>query len=99
MTTANPTLDAEVMVSAVISRTQMPAASVAALEPGDVLKTEPEIGNLPLVRLTVGASTIALASIEKVDGRLVATIINHRSDLYGRKDDTWKLTKPNPPTD
>ena len=45
MTPLNATLDAEIMVSAVISRTELPAFAVAALEPGDVLETEPEVGN------------------------------------------------------
>ncbi len=99
MTPANPALDAEVMVSAVISRTQMPALSIAALEAGDFLDTEPEIGNQPIVRLTVGTTTVALASIAKVEGRLIATIMNNRPDLSGRKDDTWKVRTPKRLTD
>ena len=99
MTPATQTLDAEVMVSAVISRTQMPALSITALEPGDFLDTEPQIGNQPIVRLTIGATTVALASIAKVEGRLIATIINNRPDLSGRKDDTWKVRKPKRLTD
>jgi Type III flagellar switch regulator (C-ring) FliN C-term len=99
MTLANPTLDAEVMVSAVISRIEMPALSIAALAPGDFLDTEPEIGNQPIVRLTIGATTVALASIAKVEGRLIATIINNRPDLSGRKGDTWKVRKPKPRMD
>lgn len=99
MTLANPTLDAEVMVSAVISRIEMPALSIAALAPGDFLDTEPEIGNQPIVRLTIGATTVALASIAKVEGQLIATIINDRPDLSGRKGDTWKVRKPKPRMD
>jgi len=92
-------MDAEVMVSAVISRTEMPALSIAALEPGDCLETEPEIGNQPIVRLTIGATTVALASIAKVEGRLIATIINNRPYLSGRKGDTWKVRTPKPRMD
>lgn len=100
MTPLNATLDAEIMVSAVISRTELPAFAVAALEPGDVLETEPEVGNQTVVRLTIGTTTIALASITKVEGRLIATIIDiKRPDLSGPKDDTWKVRKPNQPTD
>jgi flagellar motor switch/type III secretory pathway protein FliN len=99
MTNAYSMLDAEVMVSAVISRTQMPAVSLAALEPGDFLDTEPEIGSPPIVRLTIGATTVALASIAKVEGRLIATIINNRPDVSGRKGDTWKVRKPKRSTD
>jgi hypothetical protein len=99
MTLANPTLDAELMVSAVISRIEMPALSIAALAPGDFLDTEPEIGNQPIVRLTIGATTVVLASIAKVEGRLIATIINNRPDLSGRKGDTWKVRKPKPRMD
>jgi hypothetical protein len=99
MTSAkNPSLDAEVIVSAVISRTEMPALLVASLEPGDSLETEPEIGNQPIVRLTIGSVTVALATIANREGRLIATIINC-PDLSGRKDDTWKVRKPPLPTD
>ncbi len=48
------------MVAAVISRTQLPGASIADLEPGDILQTEPEVGADPIVRLTVGTTTVAL---------------------------------------
>jgi flagellar motor switch/type III secretory pathway protein FliN len=100
MTPPNATLDAEIMVSAVISRTEIPAFVVAALEPGDVLETEPEIGGQTIVRLTIGTTTIAFASIAKVEGRLIATIIDiKRPDLSGPKDDSWKVRKPNRPTD
>jgi hypothetical protein len=99
MTSINPTLDAEVTVAAVISRVAIPALEIAALQPGDRLETEPEIGNQPIVRLTIGATTVALASIAKVEGRLIATIINNRPELFGRKDDTWKVRKPNQPRD
>jgi Type III flagellar switch regulator (C-ring) FliN C-term len=99
MTPDNPTLDAEVTVSAVISRVAIPALEIAALQPGDRLETEPEIGTQPMVRLTIGATTVALASIAKVEGRLIATIINHCPELFGRKDDIWKVRKPNQPRD
>ena len=100
MTAVNPTLDAEVMVSAVLSRAEIPALEIAGLEPGDVLETEPEVGNPTIVRLTIGTTTIALASIAKVEGRLIATIIStQRPDVSGPKDDTWKVRKPNQPTD
>ncbi len=100
MTQLSPTLDAEILVAAVISRTEIPAVTIAALEPGDVLETEPEVGNRTFVRLTIGTTTIALASIAKVDGRLIATIIsNNRPDGSGPKDATWKVRKPNQPMD
>jgi len=99
MTRDNPGLDAAVTVSAVISRIEMPAVALAALEPCDILNTEPEVGQQPILRLTVGASTIALASIAKVEGKLVATIIENRPELSERKGDTWKVRKPKPPTD
>jgi flagellar motor switch/type III secretory pathway protein FliN len=98
MTRQNPTLDAEVMVSAVISRTEMPAVAVAALEPGDLLETEPEVGNQPVVRLTVGTTTIAMATLAKVDGRLIATITQNSVEA-GQKGDLWKLRKTKQPTD
>jgi flagellar motor switch/type III secretory pathway protein FliN len=99
MTPLNATLDAEIMVSAVISRTEIPAFAVAALEPGEVLETEPQVGSQTIVRLTIGTTTIALASIARVEDRLIATIIEiKRPDLSGPKDDSWKVRKPNPPT-
>jgi hypothetical protein len=97
--TVNPTLDAEIVVSAVISRTEIPASAIAALEPGDFLDTEPEIGNQPMVRLTIAATTVVLASIAKVDGRLIATIMTDRPETGAREGDTWKVRKPKPPTD
>ena len=99
MSSSNPILDAEVIVTAVISRAQLPAREIAALEFGDTLETEPEIGDDPIVRLTIGSTTVALASIAKVEGRLIATIIDKRPDLPGRKGDTWKVRKPKTPTD
>ncbi len=100
MTPVNLTLDAEVMVAAVISRTEIPAVDIAGLAPGDVLETEPEVGNPTIVRLTIGTATVALASIAKVEGRLIATIIsNQRPDESGPKDNTWKVRKLNQPTD
>jgi hypothetical protein len=99
MMSDNPTKDAEVLVSAVLSRTEVPAHCVAALEPGDFLDTAPQIGNQPIVRLTIGATTVALASIAKVEGRLIATIISNSPDLSGRKDDIWKVRKPKRLTD
>jgi flagellar motor switch/type III secretory pathway protein FliN len=95
----NPSLEAEVIVAAVIARTRMPARSLAALQPGDFIETEPEIGTQPIVRLTVGTTTVALASIAKVEGRLIATILDNRSELAGRKGDLWMVRKPNLSTD
>jgi flagellar motor switch/type III secretory pathway protein FliN len=98
MTRINPTLDAEVIMSAVISRTAMPAVAIAALQPGDLLETEPEIGNLPIVRLTIGNTTVALATVAKVDGRLIATITENRPES-AEQSDTWKLRKTRTSTD
>jgi flagellar motor switch/type III secretory pathway protein FliN len=99
MTSITSTLDAEVVVAAVISRTQLPGASIAELTPGDILETEPEVGIDPIVRLTVGTTIVAFASIAKVDGRLIATILESRPELSGRKGDKWKVRKPKPPKD
>jgi flagellar motor switch/type III secretory pathway protein FliN len=108
LSSRSPVLDAEVVVTAVLSRTRMPARVLATLRSGDVLETEPELGHQPLVRLTIGTTTLALASIAKVEGRLIATIIDNpdnrdnrenRPELSGRKDDTWKVRTPKPSTD
>jgi flagellar motor switch/type III secretory pathway protein FliN len=89
-------LDPSVTVSAVISRLAMPAAELAALAPGDVLETEPQVGHEPMIRLTIGGATVALATIAKRDGKLIATIINNRPELSGRKGDVWKVKRANP---
>ncbi len=99
MNSRNPTLEAEVTVTAVISRAQLPAREIADLRPGDLLETEPQLGDDPIVRLTIGSTTVALASIAKVDGRLIATIIDKRPELPGRKGDTWKVRKLKPQMD
>jgi len=92
-------LDAEVMVSAVIARAELPGIEVAQLAPGDCLETEPIVGTEPIVRLIVGRTTVALAKVAKVDGRLVATIIENRPEVSGRKGDVWKLRKAKPQKD
>ena len=89
-------LDPSVTVSAAISRLEMPAVELAALEPGDILDSEPQVGHEPIVRLTIGGATIALATIAKRDGKLIATIINNRPELSGRKGDVWKVKRANP---
>jgi len=94
MSSITPPLDAEIVVAAVISRTEMPGISLAGLQPGDCLETEPEVGHAPIVRLTVGSTTVAFASLARVDGRLIATIIESKGpDLSGRKGDQWKVRK------
>jgi hypothetical protein len=99
MMRSKSTLDAGVTVGAVISRSQLPSASLADLKPGDILQTEPEVGAEPIVRLTIGTTTVAFASIAKVEGRLVATILENRPELSGRKGDKWKVRKAKPQTD
>ncbi|HLX36145.1 MAG TPA: FliM/FliN family flagellar motor switch protein [Candidatus Binataceae bacterium] len=89
-------LDPAVTVSAVISRLEMSAVELAALEPGDIVETEPQVGHEPMIRLTIGAATVALATIAKRDGKLIATIINNRPELSGRKGDIWKVKRANP---
>ena len=89
-------LDPSVTVSAVISRLEMPAMELAALEPGDILDCEPQVGHEPMIRLTIGAATVALATIAKLDGKLIATIINDRPELFGRKGDVWKVKRARP---
>ena len=98
MNSLNPALEAEIVVSACISSTAMPARLIAALTPGDVLETEPAVGSQPTVRLKIGATIVAIASIAKVDGRLVATILDYGPALAGTKDDLWKVRKQNQAT-
>jgi len=82
-----------VEVQAVLSRLRMPTEEVAALAPSDRLEIEPEGGAGLLVQLTAAGETIAVASLEVVDGRLIATIINHGPGIAGRRIDQWKHSK------
>ena len=86
-----------VAVDAVISRVRMQAESLAALKPGDCLDLEPQAGSELLVQLMVEGQTIAVASVEVVDGQLVATIINNDLNngpgMTGRRIDQWKHSK------
>jgi flagellar motor switch/type III secretory pathway protein FliN len=84
---------AAIQVDAVLARVRMPADAVAALSPNDRLDLEPEAGSQLLVRLMAEGKTIAVASVEVVDGRLVATIINNGPGVAGRRIDQWKHTK------
>ena len=75
----------------------MPAETLATLSPDDRLEIEPPSGSPLLVHLMAAGHTIAVASLEVVDGQLIATIINN--DLNngpgsgGRRIDQWKLRK------
>jgi flagellar motor switch/type III secretory pathway protein FliN len=84
---------AEVTVDAVVARTRMPAASLAALEPGDFVDLEAQAGSELVVRLVADGSTVAVASIEEVNGQLVATIINNGPGTTGGRIDQWMCRK------
>jgi hypothetical protein len=71
----------------------MQADAVAALSPSDRLDIEPEAGSQFVISLMAEGKTIAVASVEVIDGRLVATIINNGPGLAGRRIDQWKYTK------
>jgi hypothetical protein len=88
------TRTARVVVDAVISRIQIPAESLAALEPGDLIDIEPESPNQIVVQLSVAGTIIGSAVVEEKDGRLIATIINTSSHMQGRGNDQWKVRKP-----
>ena len=85
------------IVDAVLARAKMPLEVVAALSPNDRLEIEPSAGSTLLVELIAAGQTIAVASVEVVDGQLIATIVeNHLSNgpgLAGRRIDQWKLSK------
>jgi flagellar motor switch protein FliM len=86
-----------VTVDAVLARVRMPAESIAALSPGDWLDIEAQGGAGLLVRLIAEGQTIAVASLEIVDGQLIATILNHDANngpgAAGRRIDQWKHRK------
>ncbi len=85
------------VVDAVLAQVRMPVESLVALSPGDRLDIEPQAGSQLLVELVAEGQTIALASVEVVDGRLVATIINsgvnNGPGMAGRRIDQWKHRK------
>jgi len=82
-----------VEVQAVLSRLQMAAEEVALLAPSNRLEIEAEGGAGLLVQLVAAGNTIAVASLEVVDGRLIATIINNGPLIPGGRIDQWKLSK------
>ncbi len=85
------------VVDAVLAQVRMPAGSLVALSPGDRLDIEPQAGSQLLVQLVAEGQPIALASVEVVDGQLVATIINsgvnNGPGMAGRRIDRWKHRK------
>jgi flagellar motor switch/type III secretory pathway protein FliN len=85
-------------VDAVLARVRMQAETLAALSPGDRLDIEAQAGSALLVQLVAEGQTIALASVEVVDGQLIATIINSElnngSGLAGRRINQWKHRTP-----
>jgi hypothetical protein len=83
-----------VEVQAVLSRLRMPTEEVAALAPPDRIEIEAEAGAGLLVRLVAAGNIIAVASLEAVDGRLVATIINNGPATSEGRIDQWKHSKP-----
>ena len=80
-------------VHAVLARVRMTAESLAALSPADRLDIEPQSSSQLLVELAVEGKTIALASVELIDGQLIATIINNGPGQAGRRIDQWKHSK------
>lgn len=84
-------------VDAVLARLRMPVETLAALSPNDRLDIEPQAGSQLLVHLMVEGQTIAVASVDEIDGQLVATIINNGLGsgpvMGGRRIDQWKHTK------
>jgi flagellar motor switch/type III secretory pathway protein FliN len=83
----------EVTVDAVVARTRMPADSLATLEAGDFIELEAQAGSDLVVRLLVNGNTIAIASIDEVDGQLFATIINNGPGTTGGRIDQWMCRK------
>ncbi len=85
------------IVDAVLARAKMPLEVVAALSPDDRLEVSPSAGAALLVQLIAEGQIIALASVDVVDGQLIATIVeNHLSNgpgLAGRRIDQWKHRK------
>jgi flagellar motor switch/type III secretory pathway protein FliN len=85
------------VVDAVLARVRMQAETLAALSPGDRLDIEPQAGSQLLVHLVAEGQIIAVASVEQVDGQLIATIINNALNNgpgpAGRRIDQWKHRK------
>jgi hypothetical protein len=94
MTSAISIENTTLEVQAVLSRLRMPAETLAALAPADRLEVESEGGAGLFVQLMTEGVTIAIASLEVVDGQLIATIINTGPGLAGQRIDQWKHSKP-----
>lgn len=84
-------------VAAVLSRVRMQVETLALLGPGDRLDIEAQNGSQLLVQLMAGGQAIAVASVEQIDGRLIATIINNDLNqlpgVAGGRIDQWKHRK------
>jgi flagellar motor switch/type III secretory pathway protein FliN len=80
-------------VDAVLARLRMTVEDLATLSPDDRLDVEPAAGSQLRVEFAIKGKTIALASVEVVDGRLIATIINNRPGSAGRRIDQWMHRK------
>jgi len=93
MTAASFTQTTTIMVDAVLAYAKMPAETLAALSPNDRLEIEPQAGSALLVELVAQGQTLAVASVEQVDGQLIATIINIGPAIGGRRIDQWKHRK------
>src|SRR6202030_2230861 len=66
-----------VKVDAVLARVRMPAESLAALSTTDRLDIVTEGGSEHRLEFVVEGKIVAVASVEVVDGQLIATIINN----------------------
>ncbi len=87
------TAHTRVELSAVLTTISMPAGVLAQLAPGDCIETESEPGLQHMVRLRVGATTVALASVEEIGGRLVARIIHIGEEPEKKRFEQWQFRK------
>ncbi|HEY6394919.1 MAG TPA: hypothetical protein VIX12_05830 [Candidatus Binataceae bacterium] len=85
--------DKNVKLSAALARIRIPAGVLATLAPGNRIEAEPELGLEPIVRLMVGTTVIALASVEDTGRCLIAKVIRIGDEPAGRKLEQWHLMK------
>ena len=93
-TPANALAGVNLRVDAVIAQLRMPADALAAVQPGDLIDLEPAVAGGLLLQFAINGTTVALATVREIDGRLVATIIESNLESKLRRVDQWKLRKP-----
>jgi len=80
-----------IQVTAAAARIRILAGELAAVKNGESIEIEPAAGAETLVRLTADGTTLALASVEEQNGRLVGKIIRLGEEPAEGEPEKWRL--------